>query len=202
MTYNTDRTWCAILGLNRYLSKHSTPALTCRLPPVSCRYGTQYLGAHVDTGNHDQARLLHVCCMDFACNMGCPVSRQRRSFGRIRKCQPSGRYQASYVGPHDKLHKAPETFAAKVDAEGWLTDRRREIDRELWSPPATDAQKVAKKAAEVKFSDYAEKWVTTRIVKGRPLRLLVPARKPHQVLASTQSDVRAQGGTGHHHRHG
>lgn len=98
------------------------------------------------------------------------MTRQRRSFGRIRKCQPSGRYQASYVGPDDRLHKAPETFAAKIDAEGWLTDRRREIDRELWSPPATTEQKNAKKAAEVKFGDYAKKWVETRTVRGRALR--------------------------------
>jgi integrase len=98
------------------------------------------------------------------------MSGERRSFGRIRKCQPSGRYQASYVGPDDRLHKAPETFAAKVDAEGWLSDRRREIDRELWSPPATAEQKRAKRAAEVKFGDYAKRWVETRTVKGRPLR--------------------------------
>lgn len=98
------------------------------------------------------------------------MPRQRRGFGRIRKCQPSGRYQASYVGPDDRLYKAPETFAAKVDAEGWLTDRRREIDRELWSPPATATQKKAKRAAEVKFGDYAERWLEQRTVKGRPLR--------------------------------
>lgn len=98
------------------------------------------------------------------------MTRERRSFGRIRKCQPSGRYQASYVGPDDKLHKAQETFAAKIDAEGWLTDRRREIDRELWSPPATVDQKKAKKAAETKFADYAKGWVEHRTVKGRPLR--------------------------------
>ncbi|OBB90712.1 hypothetical protein [Mycobacterium sp. 852002-40037_SCH5390672] len=39
--------------------------------------------------------------------------------------QPSGWYQAGYVGPDDRLYKAPETFAAGIDAEGWLTDRRR-----------------------------------------------------------------------------
>lgn len=98
------------------------------------------------------------------------MPRQRRGFGRIRKCQPSGRWQASYPGPDDKLYKAPETFAAKVDAEGWLTDRRREIDRELWSPPATTTQKKAKRAAEVKFGDYAKRWVENRTVRGRPLR--------------------------------
>jgi len=108
--------------------------------------------------------------MECACNKAVAVTRTRRSFGRIRKCQPSGRYQASYVGPDDKLYKAPETFAARVDAEGWLTDRRREIDRELWSAPATADQKRAKRAAEIKFGDYAKRWVETRTVKGRPLR--------------------------------
>lgn len=101
------------------------------------------------------------------------MTRSRRSFGRLRKCQPSGRWQASYVGPDDRLYKAPATFGAKVDAEAWLTDRRREIDRELWSPPATAEQRQAarrtKKAAE-KFNTYAERWVKTRTVKGRPLR--------------------------------
>lgn len=98
------------------------------------------------------------------------MPRQRRGFGRIRKCQPSGRYQASYIGPDDQLYKAPETFAAKVDAEGWLTDRRREIDRELWSPPATSTQKKAKRVAGIKFGDYAKRWVEARTVRGRPLR--------------------------------
>jgi len=98
------------------------------------------------------------------------VTRARRSFGRIRKCQPSGRYQASYIGPDDRLYKAPETFAARVDAEGWLTDRRREIDRELWSPPVTSEQKRARRAAEIKFGDYAKTWLENRTVKGRPLR--------------------------------
>lgn len=98
------------------------------------------------------------------------MAQVRRGFGRIRKCQPSGRYQAAYTGPDGRLYKAPETFAAKIDAEGWLTDRRREIDRELWSPPATTDQKRAKKAADVKFGDYAKRWVETRNVRGRLLR--------------------------------
>jgi integrase len=121
--------------------------------------------------NHHQALLLHVYCMRQGDEGEWVMARQgRRGFGRIRRCQPSGRYQASYMGPDHRLYKAPETFAAKVDAEGWLTDRRREIDRELWSPPATTIQKQAKRAAEIKFGDYAKRWVEQRTVKGRPLR--------------------------------
>lgn len=98
------------------------------------------------------------------------MARTRRGFGRIRKCQPSGRYQASYIGPDLQLYRAPKTFSARVDAEGWLTDRRREIDRELWSPPATAEQKKVRRQAGVKFQDYAKTWLETRMVKGKPLR--------------------------------
>lgn len=98
------------------------------------------------------------------------MTRRRRGFGRIRQCQPSGRYQASYVGPDDQLHRAPETFDAREDAEAWLSDRRREIDRELWSPPATTEQKRAKRKADIKFREYSERWLETRTVRGRPLK--------------------------------
>ncbi len=97
----------------------------------------------------------------------------RRSFGRLRQFR-SGRWKASYTGPDGKLYEAPDTFAAKIDAEAWLTDRRREIDRELWSPPATAEQKkaatVRKKAAAETFRDYSARWLDTRTVKGRPLK--------------------------------
>lgn len=109
----------------------------------------------------------------------------RRSFGRLRQFR-SGRWKASYTGPDGKLYEAPHTFGAKIDAEAWLTDRRREIDRELWSPPASPEQSVAakrvKKAAAEKFRDYSERWLATRTVRGRPLR---PRTVAHyeQVLA-------------------
>ena len=97
----------------------------------------------------------------------------RRSFGRLRQFR-SGRWKASYTGPNGRLYEAEHTFGAKVDAEAWLTDRRREIDRELWSPPASGEQKKAaaarKKAAAVTFEDYARRWLATRTVKGRPLK--------------------------------
>ncbi|CAJ1505700.1 tyrosine-type recombinase/integrase [[Mycobacterium] burgundiense] len=101
--------------------------------------------------------------------------RERRSFGRIRK-RSSGRWQAAYTGPDGIVYPAPSTFAAKVDAEAWLTDRRREIDRELWSPPATTEQTKRANKKAVTFKDYAEKWVDKRMVKGQPLK---PRTKAH-----------------------
>ncbi|MBA2389605.1 MAG: site-specific integrase, partial [Geodermatophilaceae bacterium] len=59
---------------------------------------------------------------------------QHRRFGWIRKL-PSRRYQASYVGPDTARHRAPGTFAAKIDAEGWLASESRLIDSGAWSPP-------------------------------------------------------------------
>ncbi len=57
----------------------------------------------------------------------------------------SGRYSAAYVGPDLALHRAPETFPARIDAEtfparidaeGWLAVERRTIDLDQWVPPA------------------------------------------------------------------
>lgn len=97
----------------------------------------------------------------------------RRKFGRIRKCHPSGRYQASYTAPDGRVYKAERTFAAREDAEGWLHERRKELDRDLWSPPATADQKrtaAQKKAAGELFAPYANRWLENRTVKGRPLK--------------------------------
>jgi hypothetical protein len=61
------------------------------------------------------------------------VPRTRRGFGRLRQLPPPGaRWQAAYTRPDGKLHKAPRTYAAKVDAEGWLGAERRKIDLGTW----------------------------------------------------------------------
>lgn len=93
----------------------------------------------------------------------------RRGFGRVRAYR-SGRWSAAYIGPDGRLYRSPQTFARKIDAEAWLVDRRRELDRDLWSPPATPEQKRAKRTADTKLADYAEKWIDKRLIKGRPLK--------------------------------
>lgn len=59
-------------------------------------------------------------------------------------------------------YNAPKTFDAKVDAEAWLTDRRREIDRELWSPLSGREERPS-----APFGDYAEGWLKQRGIKDR-----------------------------------
>lgn len=87
--------------------------------------------------------------------------RNRRKFGRIRQFN-SGRWQASYTGPDANVYIAPKTFDAKVDAEAWLTDRRREIDRELWSPASGMEERPG-----ATFGEYAEGWLRQRGIKDR-----------------------------------
>jgi len=88
------------------------------------------------------------------------MGRDRRQFGRLRKL-PSGRWQAAYTGPDTAVYSAPHTFAARLDAEAWLTDRRREIDRESWSPPGAPA------ASAQTLAEYAGPWLAQRTLKPR-----------------------------------
>ncbi|ORV91201.1 integrase [Mycobacterium interjectum] len=88
---------------------------------------------------------------------------RKRSFGSIREL-PSGRYQVRFTDPDGNYVTAPKTFAAKIDAEAWLTDRRREIDAKLWNPAA------AAKPDSITFSAYATAWLAGRQVAGRPIK--------------------------------
>jgi integrase len=88
----------------------------------------------------------------------------RRGWGRIRKL-PSKRWQANYVGPDLMRHNAPVTFTAKMDAERWLSDERRLIERDDWTPPA--ARAVVKRAKGVAVGEYATAWLAQRPLKHR-----------------------------------
>ena len=52
----------------------------------------------------------------------------RRRFGKLRKL-PSGRYQASFVGPSGQRQTAPNTFRTKTDADRWLVNVESDISR-------------------------------------------------------------------------
>ena len=120
--------------------------------------------------------------------------KEQRGFGRLRKFR-SGRWSAAYTGPDGRLYRAPSTFGAKIDAEAWLTDRRREIDRELWSPPVDEAPAKARKLT---FADYAEDWLTHREIKPRTRELyrgllddfLIPQFGTDRLVSITADDVR------------
>ncbi len=85
------------------------------------------------------------------------------TFGSVDQL-PSGRYRAQYYGPDGRRHKAPTTFVAKADARGWLALRQSEIIAKAWQPPDAVAR------PKTMFGDYAELWLETRQVGGRPLK--------------------------------
>lgn len=96
------------------------------------------------------------------------MGRGRRSFGRIR-LRAGGKYQAGYIGPDGALHWAPSMFTAKMDAEAWLINERRAIERDEWTPPA--AREQAKHTAGETLREYASKWLLKhRRTDGRPLK--------------------------------
>lgn len=95
----------------------------------------------------------------------------KRTFGSVRKL-PSGRWQARFTAPHGAYITAPATFAAKIHAETWLGDRKREIDANLWNPAATARRE------RITFADYAETWLATRQIAGRPIKDRTKAHLP------------------------
>jgi len=84
------------------------------------------------------------------------TSRSRRGWGQLRKL-PSGRWQAKYTGPDLVIHRAPQTFETKLDAEGYLASVRRTIDLGTWAAPRNTAAD-----APTTLGAYAERWVEQR----------------------------------------
>jgi integrase len=121
---------------------------------------------------------------------------KRRGFGSIRKL-PSARFQAHYLTPTGAKITAPATFPSKAQAEVWLADRRREIDADRCDPAA------GRRRQRITFEAYANDWVATRQVGGRPIkartrrhyegilaRELLPAFGTKLLTAITPADVR------------
>ncbi|MGH3674002.1 MAG: site-specific integrase, partial [Pseudonocardiaceae bacterium] len=74
----------------------------------------------------------------------------RRRFGWVRKL-PSGRYQASYLGPDGQRRHAPETFERKGDADRWLSVVESEVLRGEWTDPLLGRMSLA---------EFGERWIT------------------------------------------
>jgi integrase len=119
-----------------------------------------------------------------------------RSFGRIRKL-PSGFYQASYVGPEGTRHSAPQTFGARVDAEGWLVAEHRLISRPEWMPPKL--RRAYEEANQPPtLIEYSESWIKSRDLKPRTVtlyqnllaRLIIPQLGEKRLPAITPKIVR------------
>jgi integrase len=97
------------------------------------------------------------------------VKSANRRFGKMRKL-PSGRWQASYIGPDRQRHPAPETFKALADGEMWLLDRHREIALDIWTPPVAEEDHTDSSATGITLTAYSDRWLANRIVRGRAIR--------------------------------
>ncbi len=75
-----------------------------------------------------------------------------RRFGNVRRL-PSGRYQASYLGPDGQRRNAPDTFERKSDAERALVMIEAQLSAGQWTDP---------ERGKVKFAEYATTWITQR----------------------------------------
>jgi integrase len=73
----------------------------------------------------------------------------RPHFGTVRRF-PSGRYQASYLGPDGQRHNAPKTFRTKADARRWLATKEAALSQGMW---------VDHEQARETFGNYARGWL-------------------------------------------
>ncbi|MDI9629575.1 MAG: site-specific integrase [Acidobacteriota bacterium] len=95
------------------------------------------------------------------------MGRKRRAWGKIATL-PSGNHRASYIGPDGVTHAAANTFTARIDAETWLGNEKRLIDGDEWTPPAQ--RRAKRRSKTTTFSEYADKWLPQRMIKGQPLK--------------------------------
>ena len=69
------------------------------------------------------------------------------------------------MGPDQAFHRAPTTFQSIEDAEEWLLQERKLIEKDEWTPAKSRRAKV-RRAVEA-FGPYAETWLEQRDIKTR-----------------------------------
>ncbi len=85
--------------------------------------------------------------------MGTRRRKGRRSFGATRRL-PSGRWQASYLGPDGVRRVAPQTFPEAADANAWLSIIDASIAGGEWRAPELSKET---------FGSYGRRWLTERL---------------------------------------
>lgn len=100
------------------------------------------------------------------------TANKRRTFGALREL-PSGRWQASYVGPNGKRYTARTTdgtgltFDTRRDADAWLARQSAAISTGQWADPdARPTAEATTKPVET-FRVYALAWLETRTLAAR-----------------------------------
>jgi hypothetical protein len=107
----------------------------------------------------------------------------------------SGRVQASCIADDGRRYYCTHTFDTRMDAEGWLHQERKLIDRGEWTPP----EMPVKHLRYVTLADYCAEWMahrdlspTTRAVYEDLLRLRIVNHLGDEMLqAITPAVIRA-----------
>lgn len=88
--------------------------------------------------------------------------RGRRRFGYVRRL-PSGRWQASFVGPNGQRQYAPDTFRTKTDADRWLVAVEADISRGAWLDDQLGRETFGNYAAAYlrENPEVGERWAET-----------------------------------------
>ncbi len=127
---------------------------------------------------------------------GAEKRRPRRGFGTIRRL-PSGRFQATYVGPDLGRHGAPFTFDARGYAERWLEEERRLIEFEEWTAPAA-REAVKQRNESLTLRTYATQWLAGRALRPNTVKdyrhliedVILPGLGDVTLHSLTRADVR------------
>lgn len=90
------------------------------------------------------------------------TTRRRNGWGAHRQLA-SGRWQASYTH-QGRRFTAPATFAAKVDADAWLTRQRAAILAGTWADPR---EVPVEPTAPLTLGQYLTTWLDVRDLKPR-----------------------------------
>ncbi|MBN9106177.1 MAG: tyrosine-type recombinase/integrase [Propionibacteriaceae bacterium] len=101
------------------------------------------------------------------------MTESKRSWGKVRQVQPSGRYQASYI--HGGVwgvtkgvrFTALSTFDTRGDAWAWLGRERELIERGTWTPPFERYQQFEEERAEAERARRAAEAMPTVESYGR-----------------------------------
>lgn len=110
-----------------------------------------------------------------------PAKHNHRRWGAIRKL-PSGRFQASFVGPDLRRYNGPRPFPSKMLAEGWLA---REYERIVlcdsngtaWESPTQRKARTAVRGETL--ADYGARWIAQRNIKDSTRALYTDQFEKH-----------------------
>src|SRR5215208_7314044 len=75
-------------------------------------------------------------------------------------CHPGGGTQDSAIETASRRARQPQTFTTKADAGRWLSRTQADIERGEFVDPML---------GKVALADYSALWISTRLVRGRPL---------------------------------